>query len=177
MVERAPMMSSQSGRRRSDEELQAIYDDRYAAEYDPHAVPRIERMRPFFDLSGQDVVADFGCGNGVLLEVIGPLVREYLGVDFSDAFVRAAESRRDALGLSNGTFHRADIVDFCRARPDQFDAGFALDFSEHIYDDQFVRIFSAVHGALKPGAVLYLHTPNREVLHGASPRTGYSQSD
>ena len=80
------MMSSQSGRRRSDEELQAIYDDRYAAEYDPYAVPRIERMRPFFDLSGQDVVADFGCGNGVLLEVIGPLVREYLGVDFSDAF-------------------------------------------------------------------------------------------
>jgi SAM-dependent methyltransferase len=162
MVERVRMMSSQPGARRSDEELKAIYDDRYAAEYDPHAVPRIERMRPFFELSRQDVVADFGCGNGVLLEVIGPSVRQYLGVDFSDAFVRAAEQRRDARGASNGTFYCADIVDFCRERPNQLDAGFALDFSEHIYDDQFVRIFTAVHGALKPGAPLYLHTPNRE---------------
>ena len=116
MVERVQMMSSQPGARRSDAELKAIYDDRYAAEYDPHAVPRIERMRPFFELSRQDVVADFGCGNGVLLEVIGPSVRQYLGVDFSDAFVRAAEQRRDARGPSNGTFYCADIIDFCRQR-------------------------------------------------------------
>jgi len=147
---------------RSEEELRAIYDQAYVDQYDPHAVQRMRRMLPFFELSGHQVVADFGCGNGVLLELIGPHVHEYVGVDFSEAFTRAAERRRDARGIRNGSFHCGDIVAFCAQHPNQFDAGFALDFAEHIYDDQFVRIFRAIHGALKPGASLYLHTPNRD---------------
>ena len=148
--------------RQSDEQLRAIYDQRYVDQYDPHAVQRIERLLPFFDLSQDDEVADFGCGNGVLLELIATRVRAYVGVDFSEEFVRAAERRRDAAGIRNGTFHCGDIVSFCDARPDRFDAAFALDFSEHVYDDQFVRLFRAIHGSLKPGAALYLHTPNAE---------------
>lgn len=146
--------------RQTDEQLRAIYDQAYVDQYDPHAVQRIRRMLPFFELSAGDLVADFGCGNGVLLEVIASAVREYVGVDFSEEFVRAAEQRRAAAGIRNGTFHCGDIVAFCQANPDRFDAGFALDFSEHVYDDQFVRIFRAIHGSLKPGAPLYIHTPN-----------------
>jgi SAM-dependent methyltransferase len=156
------MATRRQAGRRSEEELRAIYDQRYVDQYDRHAVQRMRRMLPFFELSGHEVVADFGCGNGVLLELIGPHVREYVGVDFSEAFVRAAERRRDASGIQNGTFLCADIVAFCAQHPRHFDAGFALDFSEHIYDDQFLRIVRAIHGALKPGASLYLHTPNGE---------------
>jgi cyclopropane fatty-acyl-phospholipid synthase-like methyltransferase len=148
--------------RHSEEELRRIYGQSYVDQYDPHAVQRMRRMLPFFDLAGDEVVADFGCGNGVLLDLIGSRVREYVGVDFSEAFVRAAEGRRHARGIRNGTFHCADIVAFCAEHPNQFDAAFALDFSEHVYDDQFLRIFGAIHGALKPGAPLYLHTPNAE---------------
>ena len=148
--------------RQSDEELRAIYDQSYVDQYDPHAVQRMRRMLPLFDLSPDAVVADFGCGNGVLLELVAPMVREYVGVDFSEEFVRAAERRRDAAGIRNGTFHCGDIVAFCEAHPNRFDAAFALDFSEHVYDDQFVRIFRAIHGSLKPGAPLYVHTPNAE---------------
>jgi 2-polyprenyl-6-hydroxyphenyl methylase / 3-demethylubiquinone-9 3-methyltransferase len=146
--------------RLSEDELHAIYGQRYVDRYDPHAVRRLRRMLPFFELSGHEVVADFGCGNGVLLELIAPHVDEYVGVDFSDAFVRAAKRRRDARGIQIGRFHCADIVAFCAQHPNRFDAAFALDFAEHIYDDQFVRIFRAIHGALKPDASLYLHTPN-----------------
>ena len=149
-------------RRRSEKELHAIYDQSYVDQYDPHAVERIRRMVPFFDLAGDQIVADFGCGNGVLLELIASKVRQYIGVDFSEAFVRAAERRRDERGIRNGTFHCADILEFCTRHPDHFHAAFALDFSEHIYDDQFLAIFSAIHSALRPGARLYLHTPNRE---------------
>jgi cyclopropane fatty-acyl-phospholipid synthase-like methyltransferase len=148
--------------RLSEEQLHAIYDQSYVDQYDPHAVQRMRRMLEFFGLSGREVVADFGCGNGVLLEIIGPHVQRYVGVDFSEAFVRAAERRRTARGIQNATFHCSDIVAFCAQHQNRFDAGFALDFSEHIYDDQFVRIFSAIHGALKPGASLFLHTPNGE---------------
>jgi 2-polyprenyl-6-hydroxyphenyl methylase/3-demethylubiquinone-9 3-methyltransferase len=148
--------------RLSEEQLRAIYDQSYVDQYDPHAVQRMRRMLPFFELSGPEVVADFGCGNGVLVELIAPHVHEYVGVDFSEEFVRAAERRRDAHGIQNATFHCSDIVAFCAQHPSRFDAGFALDFSEHIYDDQFLRIFRAIHGALKPGATLFLHTPNGE---------------
>ncbi|PYR36901.1 MAG: hypothetical protein DMF90_08555, partial [Acidobacteria bacterium] len=146
--------------RLSEDERHAICGQRYVDHYDPQAVRRIRRMLPFFELSGHEVVADFGCGNGVLLELIAPHVHEYVGVDFSDAFLRAAERRRDARGIQIGTFHCADIVAFCARHPNHFDAAFALDFAEHVYDDQFVRIFRAIHGALKPDASLYLHTPN-----------------
>ena len=148
--------------RHTEEELRAIYDQGYVDQYDPHAVQRMRRMLPFFDLSKDDEVADFGCGNGVLLELVSQNVREYTGVDFSEEFVRAAERRREALGIRNGTFHCGDIVSFCAAHPSQFDAAFALDFSEHLYDDQFLLVFRAIHGSLKPGAPLYLHTPNAE---------------
>ena len=156
------MRRRQGGTRLSDDELRAIYDQAYVDVYDPHAVQRIRRMLPLFALSNDARVADFGCGDGVLLELISSRVRAYVGVDFSEPFVRAAERRRDALGITNGTFECADIVAFCERRPSQFDAGFALDFSEHLYDDQFVRIFRAIHGALKPGSPLYVHTPNAE---------------
>jgi len=145
-----------------ERELHGIYDQQYVDGYDPDAVQRIRRMLPLFALSGHEVVGDFGCGNGVLLELISPRVREYVGLDFSEAFVRAAERRRDARGIPNGTFHCVDIAAFCADHPNWFDAGFALDFSEHLYDDQFLHIFRAIHGALKPGALLYLHTPNAE---------------
>jgi len=149
-------------RRQSDEELRAIYDQAYVEQYDPHAVQRIRRMLPFFDLSPGSEVADFGCGNGVLLKLVAPRVHAYVGVDFSEEFVRAAERRRDAGAIRNGTFHCGDIVSFCEANPNRFDAAFALDFSEHVYDDQFIRIFTAIHGSLKPGGALYIHTPNAE---------------
>ena len=54
--------------RQTEEELHAIYDQSYVDQYDPHAVQRMRRMLSFFDLSGDEVVADFGCGNGVLLD-------------------------------------------------------------------------------------------------------------
>jgi len=149
-------------KRLSDQQLRGIYDQDYVDQYDPHAVRRMRRMLPFFELSGQEVVVDFGCGNGVLLEVIASRVREYVGVDFSEEFIRAAERRRDAQAIGKGTFACADLVEFAEGHPNHFDAAFALDFSEHIYDDQFLRIFSAIRCALKPGACLYLHTPNRD---------------
>jgi 2-polyprenyl-6-hydroxyphenyl methylase / 3-demethylubiquinone-9 3-methyltransferase len=156
------MSQTTSTERLSNERLRSIYDQDYVAVYDPHARVRMRRMLPLFDLPGDARVADFGCGNGVLLELLSPLVRDYVGVDFSEPFIRAAERRRDELGLTNGHFECGDIAAFCARHPHEFDAGFALDFSEHLYDDEFVRVFSAINGALKPEAPLFLHTPNAE---------------
>lgn len=146
--------------RLTDDELRAIYDEAYAEGYDPHAVPRIDRLLPMCALSPDMVVADFGCGNGVLGERIAHRVARYVGVDFSPSFVRVAERRAAAAGLTNVSFHLGDIPAFCADRPAAFDAAFALDVSEHVYDDGFVALAAAIRGALRPGAPLYLHTPN-----------------
>jgi len=148
--------------RQTDQALRAIYDERYVANYDPHAARRIERMVPLFELTGRPRVADFGCGNGVLLDFIHDRVAEYVGVDFSDAFVREARRRQAARGISNATYYHEDIVAFCAEHQDRFDVAFALDFVEHVYDDQLRTIGRAIWGALKTDGVLHLHTPNGE---------------
>jgi 2-polyprenyl-6-hydroxyphenyl methylase / 3-demethylubiquinone-9 3-methyltransferase len=150
------------GKQRTEEELLAIYDQQYVDEYDPHAVQRIGRLVPLFGLAGHERVADFGCGNGTLLELISGRVAEYVGVDFSDPFVREARRRQAARGIRHAMFHCSDIVAFCAERPERFDVAFAIDFIEHIYDDQLRRIGSAIHGALNADGVFYLHTPNGE---------------
>lgn len=146
--------------RLTDDELRAIYDEAYAEGYDPHAVPRIDRLLPMCALAPTMAVADFGCGNGVLGERIANRVARYVGVDFSPAFIRVAERRAAAAGLTNVSFHLGDITAFCAGHPGAFDAAFALDVSEHVYDDVFVALAAAIRGSLRPGAPLYLHTPN-----------------
>jgi cyclopropane fatty-acyl-phospholipid synthase-like methyltransferase len=146
----------------SDDELLAIYDQQYVDQYDPHAVARLERVLPYVHLRIEDVVADFGCGNGLLAHFVGPRVAQYIGVDFSDAFIRDAERRRRAADLANVEFHRADIIAFCEKTPGRFDAAFAFDFIEHVYDDQLEQLFRAIYESLKPSGLLYLHTPNAE---------------
>src|SRR4249919_3999122 len=106
------MAVSRPADRLSDEQLRAIYDQSYVDQYDPHAVQRIRRLLPYFELSGSDIVADFGCGNGVLLELIATRVRDYVGVDFSEEFIRAAKRRRDMRGIGKGTFLCTDLVVF-----------------------------------------------------------------
>jgi 2-polyprenyl-6-hydroxyphenyl methylase / 3-demethylubiquinone-9 3-methyltransferase len=147
---------------RTEEELCAIYDQRYVDQYDPHAVQRIGRLLPLFDLTGHERVVDFGCGNGTLLELISDRVAEYVGVDFSDAFVRESRRRQAARGIRHATYHCGDIVKFCAAHRERFDVAFAIDFIEHIYDDQLRRIGPAIRDVLKPDGVFYLHTPNGE---------------
>src|SRR5260370_28364893 len=73
-------------------------------------------------------------------------------------------SLHDALPIwiRNARYHRGDIVAFCAEHQDRFDAAFGLDFVEHPYDDQLLRIGRAIHGALKADGLLYLHTPNGE---------------
>ncbi len=116
------------------------------------------------DLKKSDQVADFACGNGALLDHVCPLVRSYTGVDFSETMIEYATARMNRLGLTNARFECARIEEFCARHARVFDAGFALDFSEHVYDDSWVAILRSIRQALKRPGRLYLHTPNADFL-------------
>jgi len=137
-----------------------LHSGAYVDNYERKPISRLARLVPLMRLSPDDELADFACGNAMLLPLVAHRVRHYHGVDFSADFIQAGERRAASQGIRNCSFHCDDIVSFCTARPDRFDVATAMDFSEHIDDRDFVDIFSAIRGSLKPGGRLYLHTPN-----------------
>lgn len=147
--------------RLSSDELLAMHSGDYVERFERRPISRLARLLPHMQLRASDRLLDLACGNAMLLELVHDRVARYCGIDFSPEFVAAAQQRALRLGAGHAEIVCADIAEYCHAHPAAFDVATAMDFTEHIYDDDFVRLFSAVHAALKPGARLYVHTPNR----------------
>ena len=149
---------------KSREELKSLYGEEYVEKFKAQSPRRLGRLLPYMALRSTDVVADFACGNGMLLDLVGHRVRQYFGVDLSEAFIRAAQRRAHGLRLANAQFVCSSVEDFCARRPNTFDVAFAMDFSEHVYDEEWIEILRSIRSALKPGGRLYLHTPNADFI-------------
>lgn len=145
-----------------EEELRERYRGDYVGSFPAKDRGRLERLLPLMDLGPHMEVVDFGCGNGLLLEAIHDRVSKYYGVDFSSEFIAAARRRQEQLSIRNATFQCEVNSDFCARHPGKFDRAFAMDFSEHVYDKDFVNIAKAIRQCLKPEGLFYLHTPNAE---------------
>lgn len=146
-----------------EENLQTLYADDYVERFEREQSPfRISRLMHYFNLQKDFRVADFGCGNGMLLNLIHNQIKDYAGVDFSEEFIIAARKRQEREGITNAVFFCESIESFCNRNPERFDAGFVLDLAEHVYDREWSGILTAIYHSLKPGGTLYLHTPNAE---------------
>ena len=146
---------------KSPSELKQLHGQEYVDAFEAgNASQRLERLITHMQFDGDYDVADFACGSGLLMEHVAPRVKSYVGVDFSEPFISVANDRKQRLGLANANFHCADIVNFCASHPQEFDIGFAMDFSEHVYDDNWVEILRAIKSSLKDTGRMYLHTPN-----------------
>jgi 2-polyprenyl-6-hydroxyphenyl methylase/3-demethylubiquinone-9 3-methyltransferase len=158
--------------RLTTEQLRGLYQGKYVTHHLNQPIYRISRLLPYLKLRKTDIVADFGCGNGILLHVIHDRIARYLGVDWSEEFIAVAKSRCEAMNIDNALFECADITDFCHRNKASFDKAFTMDLSEHIYDEDFVPIYTAIWQSLKPGGTLYLHTPNATYLLEILKRKG-----
>lgn len=148
--------------KRATDVLKDLYDGHYAQAYERKPLSRLRRLVPMFQLSGNEEVVDYACGNAMLLELVHTRVRNYVGVDFSADMIEFAVARAKRLAVRNCKFHAEDIAAFADRHAGQFDVAFAMDFSEHVYDDQWIDLLRAMRATLKPGGRLYLHTPNGE---------------
>lgn len=156
---------TKSGLAMSDIEYQKkLHSGAYVEMYENKPISRVERLVPFLRLTGNEQLADFACGNAMLLPLIHNRVAHYYGVDFSEDFINAAEQRAAKYSIKNCSFFCEDIVTFCDAHASRFDIATTFDFSEHIDDSDFVRIFSAIRRTLKRGGHLFLHTPNLDFI-------------
>ncbi len=143
--------------------MKKMYSKDYVESFNSGQSPyRLGRLLKYLELSDEFIVADFGCGNGMLLDYIKDMVQSYFGVDFSPHFINVARNRQAIKGISNADFFCESIESFCSRYPEKFDAGFVMDFAEHVYDEDWLDILTAIWCSLKPGKKLYLHTPNAE---------------
>ncbi len=149
----------QERKRYSAQDLRDFYGEAYVSAFQTET-RRLRRLVRFMRLEPHMVVADFACGSGLLLREIHHRVGFYHGIDFSSEFIEQAQRHQKNLSIKNASFHCESIVDFCSRHPHEMDRAFAMDFSEHIYDHDFVEIFQAIHSTLKRDGRLYLHTPN-----------------
>jgi 2-polyprenyl-6-hydroxyphenyl methylase/3-demethylubiquinone-9 3-methyltransferase len=143
-------------------DLKHLYGKEYVAAFEKQNRFRLIRLLKYIHLEKSYVVADFACGNGMLMELVAPRVSSYVGVDFSEPFIEAANKKKDQLRITNAHFECAEIVEFCQRHQNAFDAAFAMDFSEHVYDNEWSQILRSMGSSLKPKGTLYLHTPNAE---------------
>lgn len=145
-----------------NEKLREMHGAEYVNAFERMPLNRLMRLRKYFSLTKESVIVDFACGNAMLLEVLHDRIKEYHGVDFSTEMIASAKKRAKKLAFINAYFHEEDISNFAEKNPGKFDAAFAMDFSEHVFDDEWVKILTSIKKTLKPEGVLYMHTPNGE---------------
>lgn len=145
------------------QQLKGFYSTDYVSKYhfeEQKHKRRLKRLLRFMNLGKNDLVFDAGCGNGMLLDYISNKISFYYGVDFSEDFIKFAKNRQEKNKIKNAKFVCGDINIFCQDFENSFDKVFSMDFVEHIYDEDFIEIFSSLFRSLKTGGELYIHTPN-----------------
>lgn len=142
----------------------ALHSGDYVARYNCKPLDRVRGLLAHMDIPDDAELADFACGNGMLLQVLGDRAGTYHGVDFSPDFIASATDWAEREGLRNFRFHCEDIVAFCERHPARFDRAATLDFSEHVDDEEAIPIYAAIRASMKPGGKLYLHTPNLDFV-------------
>jgi cyclopropane fatty-acyl-phospholipid synthase-like methyltransferase len=146
---------------KSADELRELYREEYAEGFErSQSRRRIARLLHLMQVSPADHVVDLGCGSGLLVPFLAPRVKEYLGVDFSEEFIRIANRKLSANPLPNVRFICGSVQDVAMQYPGRFAVAFALDFAEHVYDDEWLDILRAARRLLRTGGRFYLHTPN-----------------
>lgn len=61
---------------KSSEELKDLYGEEYAESFAKTQSPRrLERLIKYIDVNKAQTVADFACGNGILMEHVAPKVK------------------------------------------------------------------------------------------------------
>ena len=96
---------------------------------------------------------EIGCGEGRGVEILMPLVDEYLGLDKIQEVIDALKKK-----YPEAKFHQAVIPPFSEIGDNSFDSIVSFQVIEHIQDD---RLFlEEIHRVLKPGGTAIISTPN-----------------
>jgi SAM-dependent methyltransferase len=98
-------------------------------------------------------VLDLGCGRGEFLQLLKQHGADGVGVDADEEMIAAVREK----GLNA---QQAEVHEFLKKHPDEFDGVFAAHLIEHLRPEQFAELARLAVRALRPGGRLILVTPN-----------------
>jgi cyclopropane fatty-acyl-phospholipid synthase-like methyltransferase len=145
-------------------ELKKYYNKEYVNMLTKQTITKNKRLLKYIKFEKSDFVADYACGDGSFATLISQKIYRYVGVDFSEDFIDYAKLYSGTQRTNNITFICNEIITFCDSYSNSFDKAFALDFTEHICDKDYVSILKAIRETLKKDGLLYIHTPNGDYI-------------
>lgn len=133
---------------------------------------RVRKVTEIYRPGKEDRVLDLGCGWGTFAFALAPVVREVVGVDFSEKSVELCRRRAREEGVRNVTFQRADATE-TGLDSESFDVVVAADLFEHLDPEQTRAALDESARVLKRGGRLVVWTPHRghflETLRNRTP--------
>jgi SAM-dependent methyltransferase len=106
--------------------------------------------------AGASAVLDVGCGPGTFLGNLKRPPQRRLGLDLAAGQIEYARATYAGAGLE---FRVQDVRTL--AIDERFDAAVSVEVIEHLPAAAAAELLAAIRGALRPGGVLVLTTPNR----------------
>lgn len=121
---------------------------------------RVAHVLAIADPGPGDRVVDLGCGWGTFEWVLGPRVREIVGVDFSARSIELCNERLARDPVPSVRFVQADAGD-TGLPAGHFDLVIGADLFEHLYPDDSARVAAEAFRLLRPGGRFSVWTPHR----------------
>ena len=114
-----------------------------------------------------DVVLDAGCGSGRNISLLSPLVKEIVGIDFSEQMLDRAKEKVASEKLSNVTLHQGTVTQLTFPN-NSFDKVICASVLQYLDDKDCAASISEMLRVCKPGGTLVLHVKNGTSLYGTS---------
>ncbi len=130
--------------------LKKSYAEKYARDYS-FSLKDIKSFIKKLEISGKDIVMDFGCGGGAFVRQAAGKAFLAVGLDINSAQIRAA--RQNNSGIGNVRFIKSDFLSF--ENLPVFNKGFARKSLHHLNDAQ-KKIFFRRAARLMPRGSLFL---------------------
>jgi SAM-dependent methyltransferase len=131
----------------------------------------VRHLRKIVTFDRRKSVLELGSGNGRWAFALAPLVAAYVGIDFSQSMIYAANRQVAELGLDNVTFRRIALQDYT---PDQrFDVIHLSSVSQYLHDADLKALLGRLQGALKPNGIVVDRSTTRDRARFVLERSDY----
>ena len=120
---------------------------------------RLEFIKKHIQLDGL-MVADIGCGGGILSEAMASIGANVTGIDLAPQSIETAKLHLYESNLKV-SYECVNIEDFAKQNQQKFDVITCLEMLEHVPNPEF--IISHCANLLKPGGTAFFSTLNRNL--------------
>lgn len=139
----------------------AYYEEQVQGSSSKHHEDQLRNYKKLIEPYAGKLVLDVGAGSGKTVAIMSEKAHYAIALDFSPISVRTAKKMIHTSGKEENAGvvqSRGEVLPF----PDNtFDMVTALDFVEHINNEEYEKLIVEIKRVLKPNGTLCIYTPNK----------------